>query len=98
MCIRDRGWIMDGDNQRAVIRQFFEPVAPGESLVFLYLKHSPLQEESTQRLLVGAARVLDIQLPGMWKHSSAPPYQSSMWETALVHSLRSDMGDGILLP
>lgn len=92
------GWIMDGANQQAVIRQFFEPVVPGESLVFLYLKHSPLQEESTRRLLVGAARVLDCQSPGMWTHSGTPPFESSMWETALVHSLRPAMEDGILLP
>lgn len=34
-------WVMDGDNQRAIMDAFFEPVAPGDSLVFAYLKHSP---------------------------------------------------------
>ena len=51
----DPPWIMDGDNQRAVIDAFFEAVVPGQSLVFIYLKHSPLQEERTDRLIVGAA-------------------------------------------
>ncbi len=91
-------WIMDGANQRSVIQQFFEPVVPGQSLVFVYLKHSPLQDESTRRLLVGAARVTDVQLPSMWKQSGNEPFSSSMWETALVHSLRPDMKDGVLLP
>jgi hypothetical protein len=47
----NRTWMMDGANQRAVIEAFFEPVAPGDPLVFIYLKHSPLQEERTDRLL-----------------------------------------------
>jgi hypothetical protein len=38
-------WVMDGGNQQAVIKAFFEPVAPRDSLVFVYLKHSPLQEQ-----------------------------------------------------
>jgi hypothetical protein len=92
------GWIMDGSNQQAVIRQFFEPVEPEESLVFVYLKHSPLQEDSTRRLLVGAAMVDGFTLPGLWNHAGTPPFESSMWETTLLHSLRSDMKEGVLLP
>ncbi|WP_330153368.1 AAA family ATPase [Rhodococcus chondri] len=91
-------WVMDGANQQAIIRSFFEPVSAGESLVFAYLKHSPFQESSTRRLLVGAARVTEVSLPGMWRHRGRPPFDSSMWETAVSHSLRPDMADGILLP
>lgn len=91
-------WIMDAHNQIAVIRNFFEPVVPGESLVFIYLKHSPFQDESPGRLLVGAARVTNIQFPPMWNQAGTPPFESSMWETAVVHSLRREMKDGILLP
>lgn len=91
-------WIMDGANQQAIIRSFFEPVSVGESLVFAYLKHSPFQEGNTRRLLVGAARVTGVSLPGMWRHQGQPPFESSMWETAVSHSLRPDMTDGILLP
>ena len=43
-------WIMDGRNQQAVIRTFFEPVVNGASLVFVYLKHSPFQDDRTDRL------------------------------------------------
>lgn len=91
-------WVMDGANQQSIIRSFFEPVAAGESLIFAYLKHSPFQEGSTRRLLVGAARVTDVSLPGMWRQQGNPPFDSSMWETAVGHSLRPDMADGILLP
>ncbi len=91
-------WVMDGNNQRAVLEAFFDPVVCGESLVFVYLKHSPLQEKRTARLLVGAARITGVTLPPMWKQTGHPPFSSSMWETVVEHSLRPTMADGILLP
>lgn len=91
-------WVMDGGNQRAVMDEFFAPVAPGESLVFIYLKHSPLQEVRTDRLIVGAARVTGVQRPPMWNQEGKPPFDSCMWETVVAHSLRPDMKDGVLLP
>lgn len=91
-------WVMDGANQRAVLEAFFEPVEIDYSLVFIYLKHSPLQEQRTDRLLVGAARVIGVTMPPMWEESDNPPFSSSMWETVVQHSLRPDMSDGILLP
>lgn len=94
----DPPWVMDGDNQRAILGAFFEAVSPGDSLVFAYLKHSPLQEQRTDRLLVGAARITRITPPPMWNQSGHPPFSSSMWETIIEHSLRADMTDGILLP
>lgn len=91
-------WIMDGRNQQSVIRTFFEPVVVGTSLVFIYLKHSPFQDDRTDRLLVGAAHINDIQFPGFWRQSGGQPFDSSMWETIVVHSLRHDQKAGILLP
>lgn len=91
-------WVMDGDNQQAIMRAFFEPVSPRDSLVFVYLKHSPLQEQRTDRLLVGAARVTAVTLPPPWNQTDGAPFTSSMWETVVEHSLRPDMADGILLP
>lgn len=91
-------WVMDGENQRAVMDEFFAPVVPGESLVFVYLKHSPLQEARTDRLLVGAAAVSGIQPPPMWNQDGKPPFDSCMWETIVEHSLRPDMQAGLLIP
>lgn len=91
-------WLMDARNQRAVIDQFFQYIEPGSRLVFIYLKHSPLQEGSSRRLLVGAARVTDVMPPQMWRQSGQQPFDSSMWETLVRHSLRPDQRDGVLLP
>ena len=92
------GWVMDGRNQRAMMRCFFEDVVTDESLVLIYLKHSPLQEESSRRLLVGAATVSAVVSPPMWNQSGHQPFDSSMWETVVSHSLRPDQKQGILLP
>lgn len=91
-------WVMDGANQRAVLDAFFDPVEVGHSLVFVYLKHSPLQEQRADRLLVGAARITGVTMPPMWEETGNPSFSSSMWETVVQHSLRPEMGDGILLP
>jgi energy-coupling factor transporter ATP-binding protein EcfA2 len=96
--IKKPTWLMDGRNQQAAIRAFFEPVAPGSSLVFIYLKHSPFQDERTDRLLVGAASIESIALPGFWTQSGDQPFDSSMWETKVVHTLRADQQHGVLLP
>jgi hypothetical protein len=79
------GWIMDGRNQRATLARFFEDVLPEYSLVLIYLKHSPFQDESSRRLLVGAARVKRVIPPQMWKQSGAQPFDSCMWETIVSH-------------
>ncbi len=91
-------WLMDGRNQRAMIDAFFADVVGGHSLVLIYLKHSPLQEETNRRLLVGAATVTHLVPPIMWKQSGEQPFDSSMWETIVAHSLRPDQQQGILLP
>lgn len=91
-------WLMDGRNQRAMIQRFFEDVVDGQSLVLMYLKHSPLQDETTRRLLVGAAMVDQQVAPRMWEQSGSQPFDSSMWETIVSHSLRPDQRRGILLP
>lgn len=90
-------WLMDGRNQRVLIDRFFLDVKPEQSLVFVYLKHSPLQEESTRRLLVGAALVTGVTPPLMWNQSGQEPFGSSMWETIVSHSLRPEQLAGTLL-
>jgi hypothetical protein len=91
-------WVMDGGNQRAVFDAFFEPVTVGDSLVFIYLKHSPLQEQRGDRLLVGAAQVTGVELPPLWGSGGPSAFESSMWETIVSHSLSPDQQAGVLLP
>jgi hypothetical protein len=92
------GWLMDGRNQSAMMNRFFEEVVAGQSLVLIYLKHSPFQDESTRRLLLGAAMVTRVTPPTMWRQSGNQPFDSSMWETIVSHSLRPDQKNGMLLP
>ncbi|MFC5752603.1 ATP-dependent DNA helicase [Actinomadura rugatobispora] len=92
-------WVLHGDNQQALIERFFEDVDPADSLVFFYAKHSPFDSaRNGGPLLVGAARVTDVQLPGRWLTDGASAFPNHMWETAVLHSLRSDGTGGMLLP
>jgi hypothetical protein len=92
-------WVLDGDNQKALIERFFQEVRAGESLVFFYAKHSPLDHlRAGGYLLVGAARITHKELPGLWKTHEPTPFPNHMWETTLRHSLRPDGTGGILLP
>jgi hypothetical protein len=95
---RKPGWVMDGRNQRLLLDRFFEHVRPGQSLALVYMKHSPFQERSQRRLLVGAAVVTKVVPPPMWNQSGEQPFDSCMWETIVSHSLRPDQREGILLP
>ncbi|MYQ77579.1 MULTISPECIES: ATP-dependent DNA helicase [unclassified Streptomyces] len=94
---RPMAWVMDGDNQQAVIEAFFENVLANQSLIFFYLKHSPF-EDQPRRLLVGAALVAGRTPPPPWPGSQRSTFPSHMWESTLHHSLRADGSGGILLP
>src|SRR4051794_11107441 len=74
------GWVMDGGNQRAILDAFFAPVSVEHSLVFTYLKHSPLQETRGDRLLVGAAHITGITAPPLWNSTGPGAFDSCMWE------------------
>jgi hypothetical protein len=91
------GWLLHGDNQQAVIETFFRYVQPSQSLLFLYLKHSPF-EDAGARLLVGAALVDELTLPGRWPTDGPTAFPNHMWETIIRHTLRSDGTGGVLLP
>lgn len=90
-------WVMNGDNQQAVMETFFQDVVADQSVIFIYLKHSPF-EDQPRRLLVGAALVTAHTPPGPWPGSETSDFPSHMWETVLHHSLRADGSGGILLP
>lgn len=92
-------WVMHANNQRALITRFFEEVSPQESLVFFYVKHSPVDGARVGGpLLVGAARVTGVELPGPWRTNGRTAFPTHMWETSVRHSLRPDGTGGILLP
>lgn len=83
---RQASWVMDGGNQKAVIEAFFDPVTAGDSLVFIYLKHSPLQEARADRLLVEVA-------PVRWPERLARSCQGSL-QLAVVGELVQPHSEG----
>ena len=49
-------------------------------------------------MLVGAATVQSMALPGRWPTSGPTAFPNHMWETVVRHTLRPDGTGGILLP
>lgn len=90
-------WVMHAENQTALFEEFFRTVREQSSLAFFYAKHTPLADDP-QRVLVGAARVAKVELPGLYDTEGDPAYPSLLWETVVHHTLRPGMTDGILLP
>ena len=90
-------WVMHADNQRALFDEFYRTVVPSQSLVFFYAKHTPLAEDP-QRVLVGAALVKQVRLPGSYASDGTEAFGSMPWETTVHHTLRPDQTGGILLP
>ena len=52
-------WFQHHENHRTLLECFWKHVQKGESLVFFYAKQVPLVEDTGQRVLIGAGRVLD---------------------------------------
>ncbi|MGA5305858.1 AAA family ATPase [Nucisporomicrobium flavum] len=91
-------WVLHGLNQKALIEAFFRDVTAQHSLVFFYLKHTPF-EQAGRRVLVGAALVDAVTLPGWWPTTAENAFPNHMWETVVRHTYRPHDGvGGIVLP
>lgn len=98
---RRTAWVQDHRNQIALLDTFFSAVRPDSSLVFLYAKDVPIEDESdpAARVLVGVGRVIHVDAPVEWEFTGKHvPLRSYLWERGVHHSVRPTLQDGFLLP
>jgi hypothetical protein len=92
-------WVQHPDNQKALLDTFFGCLHEQKSLIFFYAKHTPLSEPN-ERVIIGVAKV--GKRPGSILEYNYPPkytgHRSYPWDRCVEHTLRSDGGDGFLLP
>ena len=95
----DRPWIQGHANQKALLNGFFGALKPKQSLIFVYAKRTPLIDDD-QWMIVGVGRITSIGDLQEWDYEPPKdaPIRSYLWERSVCHSIRSDGGDGILLP
>lgn len=92
-------WVQDPHNQKALLDTFFGCLHEQKSLIFFYAKHTPLSEPN-ERVIVGVAKVR--KTPGSILEYSFPAnyngHKSYPWDRCVEHTLRTNGGDGFLLP
>ena len=78
---------------------FFGALQPEKSLVFLYVKRTPLADEP-RRVLVGAGRITGVgpAQEHAYDGDSKGKLRGLIWERAVSHSIRPDGFDGFILP
>lgn len=93
-------WIQDKRNHQALLQCFWNHVRVEESLVFFYAKQIPLIDDTGQRILIGAGRVLKIGGLTEYLYNGLPQgkLRSLIWERMISHSIRPEFQDGFLLP
>ncbi len=95
--MKNKTWVQDGRNQRAIFNKFFEDVEPDKSLCIFYAKQVPFVEDS-RRVVIGIGHVKAVYPSVDYETSDTNKMTSCTWETMIQHSIRSNMEDGFLLP
>jgi hypothetical protein len=90
-------WVQHGDNQLAMLNNFFSHVVPESSLCFFYAKRTPLADDP-RRVIVGAGRVLSVGQPLAYGGSDDGPFPSVTWDVPVQHSITKNFSDGFLMP
>jgi hypothetical protein len=90
-------WVFNPVLQEAILKGFFAPIVPKQSLAFFYTKGSHPVADDIPRLIVGLGDVTSIGKP---KYYDAPrdTRPHPIWERSLGHSLRPDQTGGFLIP
>jgi hypothetical protein len=90
-------WVQHGDNQLALLNNFFRHVVPATSLCFFYAKRTPLADDP-RRVIVGAGRVLSVGKPLPYGGADDGPFPSVAWDVPVQHSIKPAFDDGFLMP
>ena len=93
----ETNWVQDASNQCAIFKSFYDDVIPNESLIIPYAKQVPFVED-TRRVVMGIGFISSITEPPEHNHTDEGELRSSLWETMIGHTIRSDMKNGFLLP
>jgi exodeoxyribonuclease V alpha subunit len=57
---RTKGWVIEGDRQKALLKHFWSKIEPRKSLIFYYCNHGNPLDEQAIRIIVGVGRVAEL--------------------------------------
>lgn len=90
-------WVQTKRNQLALLDTFFSAVKPSESLCFFYAKQTPLVDDP-RRVIVAVGRVAGVGAPVEYRYRGPGSHRAVIWERAVRHTVRPDIGDGFVMP
>lgn len=95
--LKNKNWVQDARNQRAIFKTFYKDIIENRSLVIAYAKQVPFIED-TKRVIIGIGFITNVVEPPEYNNTGESQIRSILWETMLEHSIRDDCKNGFLLP
>ncbi len=95
--MKNKTWVQDGRNQRAIFNTFFQDVRPDQSICIFYAKQVPFIEDS-RRVVIGLGHVKQVIPSSDYNSSNDAGMKSCLWETIVQHTIRPGYKDGFLFP
>ena len=88
---RDGGWVFEPDRQLALLRNFWERLERGRSLVFFYCNQGNPLEENLNRVLLGVGRISNIG-PQLFFGKTPPKCAAyyPVWSRCITHDFEHE--------
>jgi exodeoxyribonuclease V alpha subunit len=78
-------WENDPDVQRRKLKEYFDALESGKSLVFLYANHgNPMTEDKHKRLIVGVARIKEVGEQQYFPTTTRYKEQNPVWSRRIT--------------
>lgn len=94
--MRDKsGWISDPEDQRQLLKDFFEAFEERQSLVFFYGMHGNPADDESDRVLFGVGRISEVEAQQYYSGADADGQRYPIWWRKVTHAGHAE---GVRLP
>jgi len=91
----ENGWVYDPEEQRQLLKEFFEAFEERQSLVFFYGMHGNPVEDESDRVLFGVGRITDVEDQQYFGGTDPDGQRYPIWWRKIKHA---GDGEGVRLP
>jgi exodeoxyribonuclease V alpha subunit len=76
---RERGWVVEADRQKALLKHFWGKLEPEHSLIFYYCNQGNPLDETSSRILIGVGRLVELGQPEKFGVKPGSTEQFPVW-------------------